>query len=427
MSGAKEESEPLHYVIKVILWIVIEKRKTMKDIKKPEFMKSAMTAKGHIAVLEILIALLVFLIGELVVSILQIPFLVVYLLTNKEYMSMLVSNSIDFEQVMQITMNLPDWITVLTLILEAGLIVVFILYCRIFEKRKAVSMGFRKKGFMIEYGKGIAIGAFMFLVAYALMVLTGSVEFRGEASGNFSILYCAAFFVGYLIQGMAEEVICRGYLMVSLSRRYSISYSVILSAAFFAALHGMNAGVGFLAFLNLFLFGIFMGLLMVRCENIWIVGAVHSIWNFVQGNILGIQVSGLRQQPSLFTSELAADRQWINGGAFGAEGGLAVTLVLGLSIAFLIWNMSKKEYFVTGNPIFRAYDYQQAVSASVENQKKDVYGMEQNPAVNPVRQQPRENFHENMGINPAETPWHPQEESPDEKKMTGFDQNYFKD
>lgn len=403
----------------------------MKDIKKPEFMKSAMTAKGHIAILELLIALLVFVVGELAVSILQIPFLVVYLLTNKEYMSMIVSNSIDFERVMQITMNLPDWITVLTLFLEAGLIAVFILYCRIFEKRKAASMGFRKKGFIVEYGKGIAIGAIMFLAAYVLMVLTGSVEFMAVSSGNFSILYCAAFFAGYLIQGMAEEVICRGYLMVSLSRRYSISYSVILSAAFFAALHGMNTGVGFLAFLNLFLFGIFMGLLMVRCENIWIVGAVHSIWNFVQGNILGIQVSGLHQQPSLFTSELAADRQWINGGSFGAEGGLAVTLVLGLSIAFLLWNMSKKEYFVTGNPIFRAYDYKQAVSMPEENQKKEVYGMGQNPARTPVsqqpRQQPEENFHENMGINPEETPWHPQEESPDDNKMTGFDQNYFKD
>ena len=399
----------------------------MKDIKKPEFMKAAMTAKGHIAILELLIALLVFVVGELVVSILQIPFLVVYLLTNKEYMSMIVSNSIDFGRIMQITMNLPDWITVASLFLEAGLIAVFILYCRIFEKRKAASMGFRKKGFIIEYGKGIAIGAFMFLVAYALMVLTGSVTFQAVSSGNFSILYFAAFFAGYLIQGMAEEVICRGYLMVSLSRRYSITYSIILSAAFFAALHGMNAGVGFLAFLNLFLFGIFMGLLMVRCENIWIVGAVHSIWNFVQGNILGIQVSGLRQQPSLFTSELVPERQWMNGGAFGAEGGFAVTLVLGLAIAFLLWNMSKKEYFVTGNPVFRAYDYQQTVNMPIENQKKDVYEMEQNPATTPVRQQPEEKFRENMGINPSETPWHPQEESPDDKKMTGFDQNYFKD
>jgi len=398
----------------------------MKDIKKPEFMKSAMSAKGHMAILELLIALLVFIVGELVVSILQIPFLVVYLLTNKEYMSMIVSNSVDFERIMQITMNLPDWITVVTLLLEAGLIAVFILYCRIFEKRKAASMGFRKKGFVIEYGKGIALGAAMFLAAYAIMVLTGSVAFSAVSSGNFSILYCTAFFAGYLIQGMAEEVICRGYLMVSLSRRYSVWYSVILSAAFFAALHGMNAGVGFLAFLNLFLFGVFMGLLMVRCGNIWVVGAVHSIWNFVQGNILGIQVSGLRQQPSLFTSELVADRQWINGGAFGAEGGIAVSLVLGISIALLLWNMSKKEYFVSENPVFHSYDYQQAAGIPADNQKS-VYGMGNNPAVMPERQQPEEKSRENMGINPTETPWHPQKESPDDKKMTGFDQNYFKD
>lgn len=398
----------------------------MKDIKKPEFMKAAMSGRGHLAILELLIALLVFMVAELAVSMLQIPFMVVYLLTNKEYMSMILSNSIDFERIMQLTMNMPDWITIVTLFLEIGLIVVFILYCRIFEKRKAATMGFRKKGLVIEYGKGIAIGAIMFLAAYAIMALTGSVTFKAVSSDNFSVLYCVAFFGGYLVQGMAEEVICRGYLMVSLSRRYSISYSIILSAAFFAALHGMNAGIGFLAFLNLFLFGSFMGLLMVRCENIWVVGAVHSIWNFVQGNILGIQVSGMRQQPTLFTTVLKPEKQLMNGGNFGAEGGIAVTLVLGIAIAILLWNMSKKGSLLSVNLVFKVYDHQAAGNMTDGNQNRDVNEAGQNPAGMPVRQQPMENNHENMGINPTETPWHPQQEKPDDKQMTGFDQNYFK-
>lgn len=438
----------------------------MKDIKKPEFMKAALTARSHNAVLELMIALLVFFVGDVVVGILQAPVMVIYLLGNKEYLRMILSNSIDFNKIMNMMMNMPDWITVVSLLLEAGIIVVFILYCRIFEKRKAVTMGFRKQGAVIQYLKGIAIGVAAFLAAYVICTLTGSIEFIPSASNGFTGFYIFGFLLGYLVQGMAEEVICRGYLLVSLSRRYSVVSAVIMSAVFFSMLHGMNAGVGFLAFLNLLLFGLFMGLLFIRCENIWIVGAVHSIWNFLQGNIFGIQVSGQKLQPSLFTSEFLEGKEIINGGSFGVEGGMAVTLVLAVAIALLFWDMSKHGYFVKAEPVVNPYDkypyggygkqspngqgYQGNPNQNNNFKNPDNYYPNQNVAQgkdvsvnqnasfeseeinltrgeNGSKKSVLEKSYENMGLNPEETPWHPQEENPNEKKMTGFDQSYFKD
>ena len=187
-------------------------------------------------------------------------------------------------------------------------------------------------------------------------------------------------------------------------------------------LHGMNAGVGFLAFLNLTLFGIFMGLLFVRYENIWVVAAVHSIWNFLQGNVFGIQVSGSKIQPSLFTSDLIKGRELINGGSFGAEGGLAVTLVLLFAGAVLVWNMSKEGYFIQAEPVVNPYD--KMVFRGYVNQDMPVA-----PGSSYVQKSPEAGYtksHENMGVNPQETPWHPKEE-PAEKNITGFDETYFKD
>ncbi len=150
------------------------------------------------------------------------------------------------------------------------------------------------------------------------------------------------YLVGYLVQGMAEEVLCRGYLFVSLSRRHSVVYSAVLSALFFAMLHGANSGLTPLAVFNLFLFGIFAALLLVKCENIWVVGAFHSLWNFAQGNIYGIQVSGNSLQPAILNSSNVKGHGLINGAGFGLEGGLGVTLVLGLGIVYLVYNLNKQ-------------------------------------------------------------------------------------
>ncbi len=394
----------------------------MKDIRRPEFMRAALTSRSHSAVLEMLIALLVFFVGDIIMGILQAPVMAVYLFRNQEYMRMVLSNSLEFDKIMNMVLDMPDWLMIVSLLAEAALVVVFILYCRLFEKRKPATLGFRKQKFAVEYLRGMILGAAAFVMVYGICVFTGSIEFHTVSPKGTTGLYIAGFLLGYLIQGMAEEVICRGYLLVSLSRRYSVMASIFFSAVFFSMLHGMNAGVGFLAFLNLTLFGIFMGLLFVRYENIWVVAAVHSIWNFLQGNVFGIQVSGSKVQPSLFTSDLIKGRELINGGSFGAEGGLAVTLVLLFAGAVLVWNMSKEGYFIQAEPVVNPYD--KMVFRGYVNQDMPVA-----PGSSYVQKSPEAGYtksHENMGVNPQETPWHPKEE-PAEKNITGFDETYFKD
>ena len=206
----------------------------MKDIKKPDFMKAAIQTRSHNAVLEVLIALLVMFIGEILMGILQVPMLIVYLLGNAEYRQMVLQYSVDFDKITRILQNIPEWFILVNLVLEVGLIAIFILYCRFFEKRKANTLGFCKKKCVVEYLKGILIGATVFVAAYAICLLTGSVKIRTNVITGTTVLYVIGFFIGYLIQGMAEEVICRGYFMVSLTRRYHVSTAVLMSAILFS-------------------------------------------------------------------------------------------------------------------------------------------------------------------------------------------------
>ena len=237
---------------------------------------------------------------------------------------------------------MPEWMTIVTLISELLIIVIVCLYCRFVEKRKLNTLGFKKKGAVLNYLKGMFFALVIFSVAYLICIVTKSITFDGITQ-NIPVVYIAGYFIGYMIQGMAEEVLCRGYLFVSLTRRYHVINSAIFSAVFFAMLHGMNVGVDGFAIFNLFLYGLFAALLFADCENIWIVGAFHSVWNFVQGNLYGISVSGNKITSSIFTSTAAdGGATVINGGTFGMEGGFAVTIVLIIAIVVVGKHLESK-------------------------------------------------------------------------------------
>ena len=86
-----------------------------------------------------------------------------------------------------------------------------------------------------------------------IAALAGGISIEG-ISPNFSVGYFVLFLLGFLIQGMAEEVLCRGYFMVSLARRYSLIVAIVTNAVVFAALHLLNSGITVLAFVNLVMF-----------------------------------------------------------------------------------------------------------------------------------------------------------------------------
>jgi len=216
-------------------------------------------------------------------------------------------------------------------------------YCLVMERRTLLSLGFTKRDALGEYGAGLLGGIALFGGAVLLCVITGTMTVRAVSeSPSWGLL--ALFFVAFLIQGMSEEMLCRSYLMVSLSRGWPVWVCAVLNSLLFSLLHLGNANVSVVALLNIFLFGLFASLLTLRRGSIWMVGALHSMWNFAQGNLFGIPVSGIRGLPSplVSTAAIGGWQEWINGGAFGVEGGLAATVVLLAACAVVLALPTKK-------------------------------------------------------------------------------------
>lgn len=216
-----------------------------------------------------------------------------------------------------------------------------IIYCVCIEHRSLASMGIKKEYAARDYLVGCLIGLIMFSAVVLVNVLLGGMKFDGLNS-NASIGLLLVFFAGFIVQGMSEEFVFRGYLMNTLGGKHSMSAAVIISSLAFMAAHLGNDGLNVLALVNLFLVAVFFALYMICFDNIWGACAIHSVWNYSQGNIYGIKVSGIEvHAASVFSVTSPQESSLVNGGAFGAEGGLGTTVVLLVSLALLIVYMIK--------------------------------------------------------------------------------------
>ena len=236
--------------------------------------------------------------------------------------------------------SLGNEVMLVSLFATASLILLSFIYCRLIEKRSFASMGFYKQKFIIHYLSGLFAGAALFAVTVLICLLSGAVSI--EAAGSISAGYILLFFLAFLVQGMSEEVLCRGYFLVSLTNRNSVLLAVIMNSLLFSLLHFFNPNVTFLALFNIFLFGAFCSLYMLYFNNIWGVCALHSAWNFVQGNIFGSNVSGMTFGSRLLNMSPLAGYDWLSGGTFGIEGGIAMTIVLAAGIVMFVSLLLKR-------------------------------------------------------------------------------------
>ena len=198
-----------------------------------------------------------------------------------------------------------------------------------------------------EYAAFAPLGVGLFAAAVGLCAAIGAL--RVETAPSLAMGQWLLFLVGFLLQGASEEILCRGYLMGALLRGQRPWVAIVANSAAFALLHLFNPNVSPLALCNTFLFGVFMSLLVLRRGNLWGACAVHSLWNFAQGNLFGIRVSGLSAGPSPLLTVLSPDKPLWSGAQYGLEASLPVTFCLLFAVGVEVWGIRPRG--VAPNPI----------------------------------------------------------------------------
>lgn len=257
---------------------------------------------------------------------------------------LMLNGNIQLQDVNTISFNLFS-----TLYFQLGVFVfialVIFFWVKVVEKRPIRTLGFFKGHIWLNLLKGWGLGTLLLLVSFLGTYLLGGLEFVKVDFSQKTLLYILSLIPFWFIQGGTEELVTRGWLLQMVTNKLNLSWGIAISSSFFSILHLGNQGVTALSLISIVLVGVLMALYMLKTDNIWGVAALHGAWNFAQGNLVGVAVSGQNAGGSLLHFQARSGvPDWLSGGAFGLEGNLVTCLVLLVGIVILRLQLKKENF-----------------------------------------------------------------------------------
>jgi membrane protease YdiL (CAAX protease family) len=180
-------------------------------------------------------------------------------------------------------------------------------------------------------GAGILIGAGLFSLVIAMLAVLGYYQVTGF--NPWTVLVPA--FALSVISGVVEELLFRGILFRILAGWLGVWISLFVSALVFGLLHLANPNASLWAGIAIAIeAGILLGVAFVLTGRLWLAIGIHFAWNFTQGGIFGMAVSG-NESAGLLQGVLNGP-PLLTGGSFGPEASiLAVAACLTASAVML--------------------------------------------------------------------------------------------
>jgi hypothetical protein len=211
------------------------------------------------------------------------------------------------------------------------------------ERRDFSGLGWTLDGYTGEALTGFFLAPALLGLAAIIVLLSGHLEWT-DIIWQPSTLFIS--FGWMTLIAFSEELVFRGYILGNLMEFIPNKWIALsLSSLLFTAYHAITPGIHTLAFVNLFLAGILLGINYIFTRNLWFSFLLHIGWNFFEGPILGFRVSGTTF-PSLFQADPNGDL-FITGGDYGLGGSMLVTLLLVAAILVLAWAFERKYQRVT--------------------------------------------------------------------------------
>lgn len=183
-----------------------------------------------------------------------------------------------------------------------------------------------------HFSLGVLIGAVTLVIAVLIAFLGGGERFEINPDNSFAAIFTSLFVIG--IGAAWEEAFFRGYIFQTLVRSDLAWLAVALTSAFFGVVHLGNPDATAISTFNTILAGVWFGLAYLRTRDLWLVWGMHFMWNWMQGSVFGIEVSGLTNiTPDPLLREIDSGPTWLTGTTYGIEGGIACTVAILISIA----------------------------------------------------------------------------------------------
>lgn len=187
-------------------------------------------------------------------------------------------------------------------------------------------------GFLYGFAGGFASLSLLVAVLYG----GGYLVFDGFAlHGPSIVLWAVPWLFAFLLVGLTEETMFRGYIQSTLARGIGFWPGAILVSLLFGAVHLQNPGENPLGIVQVVAAGLIFCLLLWLSGSLWLAIGFHTAWDWAQSFFYGTPDSGLMMAQHLFITHATGNPRF-SGGAAGPEGSILAAPISLLCLVALV-------------------------------------------------------------------------------------------
>src|SRR5260370_1859723 len=184
----------------------------------------------------------------------------------------------------------------------------------------------------LELAAGTLLGLALFSSVMAILWLAG--VYHPAGWGSYRQLPSGLLLA--VLAGFLEELLFRGLLFRLCSTFLGTWGALLFTAALFGAAHAANHGATLSSSLAIALeAGILLGAAYAATGRLWVPIGLHVGWNFTEGSLFGMTLSGNTMAPGLIRGSLTGPRI-LTGGEFGPEASIVAVILCRASAIYFI-------------------------------------------------------------------------------------------
>ena len=228
-----------------------------------------------------------------------------------------------------------DWFVARTGLFEViGFGLATVVVGRLLNKYSWPQMGWWREAFPKVF-VGAGLGVVMAAVAVGLAVVLDGARVSFTGDWNLWPRVALPLALGLVLAALAEELGFRGYPLRRLADAIGVLPAILILALLFGLAHARNPSATVFSTVNVALAALWLSFAFFSAGGMPLAWGAHFGWNAALAIAFDAPVSGYAFRVPV-VEYAPGSHAWVDGGAFGPEGGIVATVALLAGIAFLL-------------------------------------------------------------------------------------------
>ena len=198
-----------------------------------------------------------------------------------------------------------------------------------------------------SYARGVGLGAAMAIVAVLCAVVFDRATLRLTDDWNAWARVALPLILGLVLAALGEELAFRGYPLRRLADAVGVLPAMIVIAALFGLAHARNPNATVFSIVNIALAAIWLSVAFFSQGGMALAWGAHFGWNAGLAVLFDAPVSGYDFNVPV-VEYTPGNHPWVDGGAFGPEGGIVTTFVL---VPGTLYLLTRRSGFMEPEPV----------------------------------------------------------------------------